>query len=74
MSREGKMNQKSNISNCTFLTKNDDETPVFYFPDPESGLAYINMDGYLLCPMEMFTPRQLKAAMKKYYRSRGHGQ
>ncbi len=60
--------RRSNITYCTLITKHDEKNDyLFYIPDkPEPGAAYVNLDGYLICPMEMFTPRQLKAAAKKY--------
>lgn len=40
---------------------------IFEFPErPGPGAAYVNLDGYLICPVEMFSERQLKMAMKKY--------
>lgn len=64
---------KSNFSNCRLITKRDEKAPyLFYFPDePGPGAGYVNLDGYLICPLEMFTPRQLKMAAKKYAAFRG---
>lgn len=61
--------KKSNITNCTLVRRHDDKSEFnFEFPDkPEPGAAYVNLDQYLICPMDMFTPRQIKAAMKKYH-------
>jgi hypothetical protein len=57
---------KTNISNCHLIAR--DNECLFSFPDaPGSGAGYVNLNGYLICPLEMFTPRQLKAARKKYY-------
>lgn len=64
-----KVKNRSSIKNCTLVRKHDDKSRFnFEFPDkPEAGACYVNLDGYLICPVEMFTPRQLKAAMKKYH-------
>ena len=58
--------KKSIIKNCTLVRKHDDKSGFnFEFPNkPGPGACYVNLDGYLICPIEMFTPRQIKAAMK----------
>lgn len=61
--------KKSNLSNCTLVRRHEDKSGInFEFADkPGPGACYVNLDGYLICPMEMFTPRQIKAAVKKYH-------
>jgi hypothetical protein len=64
--------RRSYIINCHIYVKNSDAAPyLFYAPTPgssELGDMYVSLDGYLICPLEMFTPRQLKTALKKYRR------
>lgn len=58
------MTKQSHICNSIVLSKKDGETkPLF----EEGGDICVNIDGYLICPVDMFTARQLNAARKKYY-------
>lgn len=55
---------KSKITNCYLFPKNGQDD-VMFFGDSE-GRVITNLDGMLICPLEMFTPRQIKMADKKY--------
>lgn len=53
------------IENCRFYVKNDEKNPqLFYF---DASGAVVTLNGYLICPIEMFAPRQVKTAWKKYH-------
>jgi hypothetical protein len=56
--------KESMLHNCHLIVKNDEPEPyLFYFGD--NG-AVVRLDGYLICPLDMFTQRQRKVAVKKY--------
>lgn len=62
----------SSLTNCVLVVRHAEAADyLFYFPDPkteQSGDAYISLNGYLICPLDMFSARQLKMAQKKYAR------
>lgn len=63
----------SRIMNCHFITRPED--PVLFNFDVElDGLAEINLNGYLVVPVELFTPRQVKLAVKRWDKRRAHAQ
>ncbi len=58
------------FSGGEMVIRESDPTP-YIFSLNEDGSMFVNLHDYLLCPIEMFTPRQRKAAMKKYRAARG---
>lgn len=60
----------SRLMNSYIVVKHQEKAKhLFEFPNPKakaSGDGYVNLDGYLICPLEMFTKRQLRMAVKKY--------
>lgn len=57
---------KSKIKNCSIVVRHDESNDYLFYADL-SGMVTVKLDGYLICPLDMFTPRQKKAAMEKYH-------
>lgn len=55
----------SSIVRCHLITRTDDPAPYLFY-DKGDGSMIVNLEGYLICPLDMFTPRQREMASKKY--------
>lgn len=65
------MSEQSKVNNCHLIRRSDDRSDyMFYFPD-KGGDAYVNLDGYLICPADMFTGEEIDAAYAKYREKHG---
>jgi hypothetical protein len=56
---------KSSISNSEIHVRHDEAAP-YLFHSKEDGSMIVTLAGYLICPLDMFTRRQIKTAQKKY--------
>lgn len=58
----------SAITNCYLIARRGDDGPLFSFAHKD-GRGTVKLDRFLICPLEMFSKRQLKMAVKKYMRA-----
>lgn len=56
----------STIVNGAIYTRKDEPADYIIY-DRGDGSVILTLDGYMICPMDMFTPRQVKMALKKYH-------
>lgn len=64
----------SKVENCRLVVRpNSNDECLFFFPitEKETADAIVNLDGYLICPVEMFTAEEIDAATKKYFANIG---
>ena len=54
---------QSYVKNSHLIMRPDD--PLMFGHADDGGLA-VKIDGMLICPIEMFTPRQIRVAFKKW--------
>lgn len=71
-SNQPKAPTKSRIENGAIYVKNNEPDEWLFYENPtRDGSMFVMLDGYLICPMEMFTKRQIAAALKKYRSQKG---
>lgn len=58
------------LPDTMIIPKNGEVNKLFLFF--EDGRAEVNLDGYLICPMEMFTREQWRRALRKYRHKKDH--
>ncbi len=57
--------RESKICNCDVVVRADENEP-YLFAFSEDSKATVRLDGYLICPKDMFTERQRKMAYNRY--------
>jgi hypothetical protein len=55
----------SNLSRSEIVVKHNEPADYLFYAKGD-GSVVVSLDGYLICPMDMFTPRQLRMAKKRY--------
>lgn len=61
----------SRIVNCDIIPRHEDDGKVLFdFSSGDGSLARVDLEGYLICPKDMFDPGGYEAAIERYTRTR----
>jgi hypothetical protein len=64
-----KKSKRTNIIGCTIFTRKKQKVPLFYFPESKHTMCFVNLEQYLICPLE-FVPKAAQEIIAERARKR----